>query len=168
MKLVIILMAILFNVGVSVGQKPSLHISIENKRVERSHSPHMPGNSLVIDFRALNDSDKPIGIFGTNYSNGEFHPEFSLLYFESVTGKWLYPFGREHPPSLLDLLKNNVIFSIKPGSSIQFTRWLGLSCKETKKKVVLFESSDLGKSMRIISSEVITLLDTSEDCKKTL
>ena len=98
---------------------PSLRISAVSQKVFRNRGHHPENNRRVI-FRMVNESKKPVIIYGFRYEDG-FDPTGYLIAQDKSTGGWAYPTGDNRPISWSERSKEfKSRFILPSGKSLTF------------------------------------------------
>jgi len=93
----LLIVSLIFNLSGTCPKQdfPSLRISAVSQRVFRNRGHHPENNRRVI-FRMVNESKKPVTIYGFRYEGG-FDPTGYLIALDKSTGEWAYPTGDNRP-----------------------------------------------------------------------
>ena len=75
--------------------RPSLRISAVSQRVFRNRGHHPENNRRVV-FRMVNESKRPMIVYGFRYEDG-FDPTGYLIALDKGTGGWAYPTRDNRP-----------------------------------------------------------------------
>jgi hypothetical protein len=98
---------------------PSLRISVVSQRVFRNRGHHPENNRRVV-FRMVNESRKPVIIYGFRYQGG-FDPTGYLIALDKSTGEWAYPTGDNCPIGWNEESREfKSTYVLLPGKSLNF------------------------------------------------
>lgn len=117
--LIILLISFNCNVGHTKQEQKAVRISIVRQQVFRNRGHH-PENNRRVTFRMINETSKPIIVFGFKDDMG-FDPTGYLIVLDSSKGEWSYPTGDNLPvrwSERSDLDKGEYV--LRPGEAINF------------------------------------------------
>ena len=98
---------------------PSVRVSIVRQQKFRNTGHHPENNRRVI-FRMVNESTKPVIVYGFQYGSG-FDPTGYLIALDKSNGEWAYPTGNNRPVSWSEKSSEFKDRSIlQPGKSMTF------------------------------------------------
>src|SRR5215211_1683443 len=99
--------------------RPSLRISAVSQRIFRNRGHHPENNRRVV-FRMVNESKKPVIVYGFRYEGG-FDPTGYLITLDKSTGGWAYPTSDNRAISWSERSREfKSTYVLLPGKSLTF------------------------------------------------